>query len=656
MKQLCLNMIVKDESKIIRKTLENIVSYFPIDYYVICDTGSTDDTVLVIESFFKEKNTSGEIFHHTWFDFGTNRTLALQCARDKSKYLLIFDADDLIQGNFQYPVTLDKDAYCLKFGKNITYYRPLVINNQLEWKFIGILHEYLTKDNQTEFSYINGNYYIESGKFGNRSQDPQKYLKDAQLLEKAFVNETDLALASRYCFYCAQSYKDANNIEKSITFYIKTLSLKGWNQEKVISCLTLGNLYAKQENYSQAQVYWLKSVEYDVERIEGIVYACEYFQKTNQHLLVNLLYHKYKNYKKDLNLKLFLNVDSYQYKLEYYNSICAYYVDDFESGYLCCKEIIYNDCNNLELVWQNLYFYRNQIQQDSLDLFYKFNEQLPKFLKVEHLHLQLWNYLKDANIKALAPVVTKNLQNRSNCVVFASFTTCKRYTLFEQTIQSFIHHCKDIVSIDYWFCVDDNSSLEERDKMKLKFPWIDYYWKDNDERGHLISMNIIYNKLKKLQPIYWVHIEDDFLFYEHENYILKSILALKKYKISQILWNKNYAEVVEHYNIKGHKNILGEENFVLHQFINENRNYRNYHYWPDFSFRPSMILVDSILKVGNFDTNETFFERGYALKWYNNGYRSGFFNKICCLHIGKLTNESLKDKPNAYSLNNIKQF
>ena len=67
---ICLNMIVKDEAHIIQKTLENILYYVDLDYWVICDTGSTDDTVNIIESFFKKKilmvkyiMINGEIFH-----------------------------------------------------------------------------------------------------------------------------------------------------------------------------------------------------------------------------------------------------------------------------------------------------------------------------------------------------------------------------------------------------------------------------------------------------------------------------------------------------------------------------------------------------------------------------------------------------------------
>ena len=47
---LCLNMIVKDESHIIKKTLINLCDKFKFDYWVISDTESSDNTVEIIEN------------------------------------------------------------------------------------------------------------------------------------------------------------------------------------------------------------------------------------------------------------------------------------------------------------------------------------------------------------------------------------------------------------------------------------------------------------------------------------------------------------------------------------------------------------------------------------------------------------------------------
>jgi glycosyltransferase involved in cell wall biosynthesis len=50
---LCLNMIVKNESRIISRLLESVAGV--IDTYCICDTGSTDNTIDIIKTFFDKK-------------------------------------------------------------------------------------------------------------------------------------------------------------------------------------------------------------------------------------------------------------------------------------------------------------------------------------------------------------------------------------------------------------------------------------------------------------------------------------------------------------------------------------------------------------------------------------------------------------------------
>ncbi|WEI04112.1 glycosyltransferase [Acinetobacter johnsonii] len=63
MTSICLNMIVKNESHIIEETLENICQHIQLAYWVISDTGSTDNTVEIIENFFEKKKIAGEIKH-----------------------------------------------------------------------------------------------------------------------------------------------------------------------------------------------------------------------------------------------------------------------------------------------------------------------------------------------------------------------------------------------------------------------------------------------------------------------------------------------------------------------------------------------------------------------------------------------------------------
>jgi GR25 family glycosyltransferase involved in LPS biosynthesis len=133
--------------------------------------------------------------------------------------------------------------------------------------------------------------------------------------------------------------------------------------------------------------------------------------------------------------------------------------------------------------------------------------------------------------------------------------------------------------------------------------------------------------------------------------------------IRQVLFNRNYSETIADTTIKGHAILPPNECIpgipvVLHNHSkSDNLGFPNCCYWQDYSFRPAMIDVETILCLGNYDTENQFFESDYAKRWYDAGYRSAFFNMICSRHIGRLTSERHdKTKPNSYELNNTSQF
>jgi glycosyltransferase involved in cell wall biosynthesis len=89
-------MIVKDEAPNIERCLASCAPF--INYYIICDTGSTDNTKEIIKKFFDEKGIPGEILDHEWSDFGTNRSKALEACMGKTKWVMMIDADDAYSG------------------------------------------------------------------------------------------------------------------------------------------------------------------------------------------------------------------------------------------------------------------------------------------------------------------------------------------------------------------------------------------------------------------------------------------------------------------------------------------------------------------------------------------------------------------------------
>ena len=245
-----------------------------------------------------------------------------------------------------------------------------------------------------------------------------------------------------------------------------------------------------------------------------------------------------------------------------------------------------------------------------------------------------------------------------------TITTCKRLDLFKKTINSFLNCCTDVNKISEWLCIDDNSSLSDREEMKRLYPFFTFYFKTFEEKGHPESMNII---KKKVTTPYICHMEDDWMFYDKRNYISECLEVLNQdSSYGQCLINKNYAEIPEQHNLVGgiFKTTNNGLRYYEHEFFSDTRLFRekygsgnNCAYWPHFSLRPSLIKKSVLKHVGTFNLVVSHFEMDYSYRYMNLGYKSAFLENIYCKHIGRLTSERNNNElTNAYQLNNETQF
>ena len=236
-KTICLNMIVKDESPVIRRSLASVKNI--IDYWVIVDTGSTDGTQQIIKEFMKD--IPGELHERPWVNFGHNRDEALKLAKNKGDYLLFIDADEelFFSPEFKLPF-LDQDYYysILKIHTS-TCHRKLLVNNHLNWEWKGIVHEQLLCPEATTFSLLSGIVNSAEATDGHRSEDPLKYLKDAKELEAALEKDPNNI---RNIFYLAQSYLKSHDYASALKNHEKVLSMKSSEIELYPSLYNIGIL------------------------------------------------------------------------------------------------------------------------------------------------------------------------------------------------------------------------------------------------------------------------------------------------------------------------------------------------------------------------------------------------------------------------------
>jgi len=382
---LCLNMIVKNESKIIERLLDSVSQI--IDSYCICDTGSTDNTVDLIQSFFKQRNIPGQIVQEPFQDFGYNRSFALKaCDTIESDgksiihladYILLLDADMIFWLNpkikpEQFKQSLKDDIYNIFQGTDYFFYKNTrIVKNQGGFSYWGVTHEYVkappgSKTDQFERDFC----FIKD--IGDGGCKTDKFLRDIRLLTKGLE---DIPNNDRYTFYLANSYRDAGQLEKSIETFKKRIALGGWNEEVWYSYFSIGRCYKFLNDWPNAIFYWLEAYAYHPKRIENLYEIIHYYRNTGKNELAYTFY-ALADYQRTKNTSwdyLFLQKDIYDYKIDYEMSIIGYYCnrDNIDLIGTCMKVLAYPgaDDGTCKNVLSNYKFYTktlNQLSQNSI--------------------------------------------------------------------------------------------------------------------------------------------------------------------------------------------------------------------------------------------------------------------------------------------------
>ncbi len=350
---ICLNMIVKDETSVIRRCLESVKPL--IDYWVIVDTGSKDGTQEMIKEFMRD--IPGELHERPWVDFAHNRNEALSLAKNKADYLLFIDADDVLTGasTFVRP-KLDKDFYYLKINySNVIYNRTQLVKSSLDWRWVGVLHEVIISPQARSSDVLDGiTMKIVGG--GDRSQDVKKFEKDIAVLEKALKTDPNNA---RYLFYLAQSYRDAEKPHLAMKTYRKRVDIGGWSEEVFWSLYQIAML---QETLNMAEEIVCKGYRdvfaYRPVRAEPLYRLSNYYRRKENYLL-GYLFANFGLTIKPPNDILFVESWIYEYGLLLESSICAYWIGRYEEALDTCLQLLANDqlpANVRECVEKNLAF------------------------------------------------------------------------------------------------------------------------------------------------------------------------------------------------------------------------------------------------------------------------------------------------------------
>ena len=319
---ICLNMIVKNESKIITRLLDSVISI--IDTYCICDTGSNDNTVDIIIEYFNKNKIKGKIIYEKFINFERNRNIALKSAKGMADYILFIDADMFLEISNEFTKKdLIKDVYSIIENSNILYYNKRLISDKVDAEYCGSTHEYInikTKKIKSENLKTLKIFHI-----GDGGTKKDKFIRDIDLLSKDIKDNPNNA---RSYFYLAESYYNIKDYNSALKNYKNNAKIVNFNEEEFYNYYKQGFCYKYLENIDMMVNSWIKAWTIRPTRVESLYELIHYYRVNSMWNYCKLYYEMAKKISFPKDDILFIHKDIYEYKLLHEYSLFAYYIGE----------------------------------------------------------------------------------------------------------------------------------------------------------------------------------------------------------------------------------------------------------------------------------------------------------------------------------------
>jgi glycosyltransferase involved in cell wall biosynthesis len=359
--RICLAMIVKNEAPVIRRCLESVRPL--LSAWIVVDTGSTDGT----QALVRETMTGlpGVLAERPWRDFSANRNEAVAFAESTgSEFVLVIDADDVLvmPDSFKMP-ELTADAYQLRIDYgDISYHRTQLFRACKGFRYEGILHEVIADPPGAIVERLDG-LSIKVVGDGARARDPEKYKKDATVLEAELAKDPSDA---RTAFYLAQSYRDAGMLREARTAYEARAKLSGWDEETWYSILQIAHLsgllgYARDDVIDR----YLGAFAIRPQRAEPLCYAAILLRERGDVVRAYPFARAAVDIPFSEHDRLFVDTSVYRWRALDELGVSAYWAGRYDEGHSACRKLLRGNAlpeEHRPRVVQNMKFHAEKLK------------------------------------------------------------------------------------------------------------------------------------------------------------------------------------------------------------------------------------------------------------------------------------------------------
>ena len=367
---IALLLMCKNEKKRLHVTLESVVGF--VDSIVAYDTGSTDNTIEILQNFSKKTGIPLRLKQGEFVDFSTSRNVSLEFADTflDIDYLLLLDVNDELKGGDALrKITVDymdkpntgfllvQEWFC---GQHDKYFNVRLIKVRNSWRYKGRVHEYISDIRYTNESDAPAIVRIEDGiiLYQDRTQDDDKsgkrFARDkVLLLEEYKSNPTE----TRTLFYLAQTCGCLNQTDDAYYFYKLRSTLEGFWEEKFQSFLRCGQLSINLGHpWHDSMIWFIKAYELCM-RVEPLMMIANHYRAQSNWLFAYTYINLACLLKYPEHCILFVDKQAYDYTRWHLLGVIAHNAGFISEGRVgCIKAIEYNGQFN-DLDKDNLKYY-----------------------------------------------------------------------------------------------------------------------------------------------------------------------------------------------------------------------------------------------------------------------------------------------------------
>ena len=365
------------------------ISKTHVDTVVLFDTGSTDDTVQLVEKHCEATGLELHLKRGKFVNFSDSRNELLEFADDKADWLVLLDSnDELRNGHVLKPyvnamMELEKSTGVRNQARYVTqewdvlagkFKNHRLIRTGCGWHFVGAVHEYITLPEGQEHGRMDSLVVPDLVIYQSRCADAtgnttRRWARDKRVLLEEYHRDP---LNERTVFYLAQTCMQLNQNDEALVWYKRRSEMGGFYEEVYSSLWKMGKIYEdraeaaspkkdRDANWKRAcDCYWEAYCR--LERVEPLLSLAIYHDskkryRTAMHYLDLAL-----AIRKPTRHGLWLDENAYDYERYHWASRVAFYVGQYQKGYAILKRAIQAQGWALEADYSNAKLYEDKLK------------------------------------------------------------------------------------------------------------------------------------------------------------------------------------------------------------------------------------------------------------------------------------------------------